>query len=155
MINTPWLFIDELEGEYGLYRKMVMEKYALSAIEVDVILFLAYNSEIDLAADIAKMTRRQKSHISMAVKGLTEKGYLYSESDLHNQKKMHLKITENAEEIVEFGKGVQQSFIDLVYTGFTQEETACFSELCNRILQNIRSNHEKTGRGNDGAREFI
>lgn len=145
MINTPWLFIDELDGEYGMYRKKVMEKYSLSAIEVDVILFLANNNEINLAADIAKITRRQKSHISMAVKGLTEKGYLHSEPDPHNQKKMHLEITESAKEIVEFGKKMQQSFIDLVYIGFTQEEIICFSELCNRILKNIRNQHEKAG----------
>lgn len=143
MINTPWLFIDELSNEYRTYRKTVMEKYALSAIEVDVILFLANNTEIDLAADIAKMTNRQKSHISMAVKALTEKGYLHTEPDLHNQKKMHLKITESAEDIVEFGKEMQKSFINMVYTGFTPEEILYFSEMCNRILKNIRDMREK------------
>lgn len=143
MINTPWLFIDELSTEYRTYRKAVMEKYTLSAIEVDVILFLANNSGIDLAADIAKMTNRQKSHISMAVKALTEKGYLYSEPDVHNQRKMHLRISKSAENIVEFGKKMQNSFIEMVYTGFTPEEILHFSEMCNRILKNIRDIREK------------
>ena len=143
MINTPWLFIDELSTEYRTYRKAVMEKYTLSAIEVDVILFLANNSGIDLAADIAKMTNRQKSHISMAVKALTEKGYLYSEPDVHNQRKMHLRISKSAENIVEFGKKMQNSFIEMVYTGFTPEEILHFSVMCNRILKNIRDIREK------------
>lgn len=56
--------------------KKVMVRYDLSAAEVDVLLFLANNSQFDLAVDIVRVRKMQKSHVSLAVNKLCEKGYI-------------------------------------------------------------------------------
>lgn len=53
--------------------KKVMVRYDLSAAEVDVLLFLANNSQFDLAVDIVRVRKMQKSHVSLAVNKLCEK----------------------------------------------------------------------------------
>lgn len=50
-----------------------MMRYHLSAAEVDILLFLANNSQFDLATDIVRVRKMQKSHVSLAVNGLCEK----------------------------------------------------------------------------------
>lgn len=73
MFDEQWQFAVEVEREYAQYRKKVMMRYHLSAAEVDILLFLANNSQFDLATDIVRVRKMQKSHVSLAVNGLCEK----------------------------------------------------------------------------------
>ena len=82
MFDEQWQFAVEVEREYAQYRKKVMMRYHLSAAEVDILLFLANNSQFDLATDIVRVRKMQKSHVSLAVNGLCEKGYLRKEGDM-------------------------------------------------------------------------
>ena len=54
MFDEQWQFAVEVEREYAQYRKKVMMRYHLSAAEVDILLFLANNSQFDLATDIVR-----------------------------------------------------------------------------------------------------
>ena len=85
MFDEQWQFAVEVEREYAQYRKKVMMRYHLSAAEVDILLFLANNSQFDLATDIVRVRKMQKSHVSLAVNGLCEKGYLRKEGDMLRQ----------------------------------------------------------------------
>ena len=55
MFDEQWQFAVEVERKYNQYRKKVMVRYDLSAAEVDVLLFLANNSQFDLAVDIVSV----------------------------------------------------------------------------------------------------
>ena len=79
MFDEQWQFAVEVERKYNQYRKKVMVRYDLSAAEVDVLLFLANNSQFDLAVDIVRVRKMQKSHVSLAVNKLCEKGYIQKE----------------------------------------------------------------------------
>lgn len=63
MFDEQWQFAVEVEREYAQYRKKVMMRYRLSAAEVDILLFLANNSQFDLATDIVRVRKMQKSHV--------------------------------------------------------------------------------------------
>ena len=54
MFDEQWQFAVEVERKYNQYRKKVMVRYDLSAAEVDVLLFLANNSQFDLAVEDRK-----------------------------------------------------------------------------------------------------
>ena len=99
MFDEQWQFAVEVERKYNQYRKKVMVRYDLSAAEVDVLLFLANNSQFDLAVDIVRVRKMQKSHVSLAVNKLCEKGYIQKETDAADRKKVHLKLEESASEI--------------------------------------------------------
>ena len=102
MFDEQWQFAVEVERKYAKYRKKVMVRYDLSAAEVDVLLFLANNSQFDLAVDIVRVRKMQKSHVSLAVNKLCEKGYIQKETDAADRKKVHLKLEESASEIIRF-----------------------------------------------------
>lgn len=137
MFDEQWQFAVEVEREYAQYRKKVMTRYDLSAAEVDVLLFLANNSQFDLAADIVRVRKMQKSHVSLAVNKLCEKGYLQKETDAADRKKVHLKLNESAAEIVKCGRECQKEFGESLFRGISEKDKKEFLRICEQIRQNV------------------
>lgn len=121
MFDEQWQFAVEVEREYAQYRKKVMMRYHLSAAEVDILLFLANNSQFDLATDIVRVRKMQKSHVSLAVNGLCEKGYLRKEGDMADRKKVHLKLEPAAAECVCYGQKCQKEFGESLFSEFQRK----------------------------------
>jgi len=134
-----WEFIEDIEVEYHVHRKTIMEKFGLSAIEVDVILFLANNPQYTMAADISRARKLPKSHVSLAVNRLMQKGFLKGTADDTNQKKVCLIITEQAQDMISFGKNEQKKFVDDLFHGFTPKEKEVFQSMCNCIRENAHT----------------
>ena len=135
MFDEQWQFAVEVERKYNQYRKKVMVRYDLSAAEVDVLLFLANNSQFDLAVDIVRVRKMQKSHVSLAVNKLCEKGYI--QTDAADRKKVHLKLEESASEIIRFGQDCQRAFGESLFSGISREDREEFLRLCELIRRNV------------------
>lgn len=104
--------------------------------EVDVLLFLANNSQFDLAVDIVRVRKMQKSHVSLAVNKLCEKGYIQKETDAADRKKVHLKLEESASEIIRFGQDCQRAVWRIVvFRNFQRRQ--------GRISQIMRADSEE------------
>ena len=129
MFDEQWQFAVEVERKYNQYRKKVMVRYDLSAAEVDVLLFLANNSQFDLAVDIVRVRKMQKSHVSLAVNKLCE--------DAADRKKVHLKLEESASEIIRFGQDCQRAFGESLFSGISREDREEFLRLCELIRRNV------------------
>ena len=127
MFDEQWQFAVEVERKYAQYRKKVMMRYRLSAAEVDILLFLANNSQFDLATDIVRVRKMQKSHVSLAVNGLCEKGYLRKEGDTADRKK----------ECVCYGQKCQREFGESLFCGISEEDKKEFMRLCELIRKNV------------------
>lgn len=144
MLGDYWEFMSKLVNEYGTYRKIVMDTFQMPAIEVDVMLFLANNTQYDTAYDIVRTRHIPKSHVSLAVKGLMQRGYLTGIADDSGRKKIHLKIMPSAREMVEFGQNQQRLFIRSMFSDFTPEEESAYKSFCCRIMDNIsKTNNER------------
>ena len=113
MFDEQWQFAVEVERKYAKYRKKVMVRYDLSAAEVDVLLFLANNSQFDLAVDIVRVRKMQKSHVSLAVNKLC------------------------ASEIIRFGQDCQRAFGESLFSGISREDREEFLRLCELIRRNV------------------
>ena len=137
MFDEQWQFAVEVEREYAQYRKKLMMRYHLSAAEVDILLFLANNSQFDLATDIVRVRKMQKSHVSLAVNGLCEKGYLRKEGDMADRKKVHLKLEPAAAECVCYGQKCQKEFGESLFCGISEEDKKEFLRLCELIRKNV------------------
>ena len=130
MFDEQWQFAVEVERKYNQYRKKVMVRYDLSAAEVDVLQF-------DLAVDIVRVRKMQKSHVSLAVNKLCEKGYIQKETDAADRKKVHLKLEESASEIIRFGQDCQRAFGESLFSGISREDREEFLRLCELIRRNV------------------
>lgn len=127
-----------IANSYSEAEKAVMEQYGMTAIEVDVMLFLANNPQFDTAAEIVSVRRIAKSHVSMAVSKLTARGFLQKLRDEKDRKKIHLRITENASPMVRDAQQFQKDFRASILKGFTEEEKQQMETFVDRIAENIR-----------------
>lgn len=127
-----------IANSYSEAEKAVMEQYGMTAIEVDVMLFLANNPQFDTAAEIVSVRRIAKSHVSMAVSKLTARGFLKKLRDEKDRKKIHLRITENASPMVRDAQQFQKDFRTSILKGFSEEEKHQMEMFVDRIVRNIR-----------------
>lgn len=124
---------------YASFLEPVCRKYQLTRMELAVLLFLANNPQFCSAADIVEHRQFAKSHVSMAVKTLSEKGYLTKSHAANNRKTICLSICDSAAEIVQDGQAAQKVFIDVLFRDFTPEDVAKLTELLTKINTNITS----------------
>ena len=125
------------ETLYGKLLAPVCTQYGLTRMELNVLLFLYHNPEHDTASEIVKRRRLTKSHVSMSVRSLEEKGLLTCAYRGRNRRTIHLTLTDAAAEIVETGCAAQKQFTEVVFSGFTQEERDTLWNMIDRIDHNI------------------
>lgn len=137
-----WDFISEFDETYDFHRKRIMKEFSLSAVEVDVLMFVANNPELNTAADFIRLRKIAKSHVSLAVNTLYSKGLLEKVSDEKNKKKIHLVPTSKAEEIVKFGRIEQAEFAGVIDESVTNEEKRLLKNAMERIMKNLNEKYK-------------
>ena len=132
--NTFADFAICMAKEYEPFRRRIMERFSLSAAEVDVLMFLANNPEYNTAAQV-----------SLAVNSLSEKGLLIRKSG-ENRKSVCLIPSESAAPVIAFGREMQDAFQETLFFGFSAEEKATFDALHEKMranLENMKKSKEK------------
>ncbi|MDO4500515.1 MAG: MarR family transcriptional regulator [Erysipelotrichaceae bacterium] len=137
-----WNFIREFEEAYDYHRKKIMKSFELSAIEVDVLAFVSNNPSLNTAADVVRYKKIAKSHVSLAVKSLIDKGYLRKEVDEKDKKKYHLIPCEKAEVIVDFARRERDEFIKVIDQSITEEDKQSFREVMLKIENSLKKEYE-------------
>ena len=81
MIN---LFDHYASGE-KMYQKMVApvcEAHHLTYMEFTVLMFLANHPQYDTATEVVKYRHLTKSHVSLSIRGLLDRGLLHAEHQI-------------------------------------------------------------------------
>lgn len=141
-LMTFWNFISEFDKAYEIHRKKVMQRYDMSAIEVDVLLFIANNPSLNTASDIVRFRKIAKSHVSLAVKSLLGKGYLEKYADGHNRKLIRLSPSASAKEMIAFGQAEQRAFGAALEQGISAEEHEHFRQYMSLLTRNLRDMYD-------------
>lgn len=136
-----WNFIAEFDKAYDIHRKRIMQRYDLSAIEVDVLLFIANNPTFNTASDIVRFRKIAKSHVSLAVKSLLQKGYITKYCDEQNRKLIRLSTTSAAEEMITYGQEEQRKFGTVLEQGISEEEKEQFKQYLTTLSQTLRDTY--------------
>ena len=120
----------------------ICKKWNLTRNELDVLLFLANNPEYDRAVDIVNNRGLSKSHVSLSISSLEEKGLLLRNSDPGDKRTVHLKLTGQAEVIAEAGRMAQKRFFSYLHQGVTQEQIQLMVEFGKKVNENIKNIEE-------------
>ena len=125
----------------NLYEQMVMpvcKAHGLTYMEFTVLMFLANNPQYDTAAQIVRLRRLTKSHVSLSVKGLQQRGLLKGVYFPGNKKTLHLHLTDAAAPVVADGRAAQETFGEQLVRGFTKEEVEQLYYLVNKLHENMK-----------------
>ena len=127
---------------YARLLEPICKKWDLTRNELDVILFLANNPDYDRAVDIVNHRGLSKSHVSLSINNLERRGLLRRIADPADRRMVHLRLTEEAEPIMEVGCRVQKQFMDYLHQGVTQEQLELMRLFAQRVYENIRNIEE-------------
>ncbi len=133
------VMIDNLYVTRELYSMLfgpICAKYRLTRAEMLVLLFLSKSSRADTATDIVETFKITKSHVSASVRDLIARGYLESRCDSQNHRKIHLRLRENADAVIQEGHAVQEAFLNVLCRGFSEEDRLAFRSYLQRINHN-------------------
>ena len=111
-------------------------QYGLTNLELNILFFLKSNCELDTAKDMSEKLHLSKSNISDAVDSLTKKGYLKGIQDEKDRRYIHLKLSEEAENILEGAFKLHEEFVDSITKDIPQEKLDTARYVLEQILTN-------------------
>ena len=118
------------------YSKLV-EEYALTLLDVRVLLFLDRHGAENTAKDIVKIHCFTKSNVSKSIEALLEKGYLHKEYDNQDRRRIHLQIQPAAEPIIKRAKEEHEKILRTVFQGIDKSEMDVIRQVAQKITRNI------------------
>ena len=124
---------------YELLSSEVCDRHELTQMEYDILMFLHNNPQHNTAADIVKIRKSTKSHVSTSLKSLENKGLIERIQSEDNKKHISIVLLEKAEFIVQEGIYAQKQFAYNVLSGLTEEE----KYMCIKVFNKICNNAEK------------
>lgn len=141
------VFEHYLAGEriYNQIMSPVCEKYRLTFTELTVIMFLYNNPALDTASDIVKCRNIAKSHVSVSVYSLEEKGLITKTYCDGNKKSIHLKLTDLATPVILDGKTAQDQFSEIILDGVSKDERLTLIKIRKKMDDNIKKYIDKKG----------
>lgn len=136
---------------YELLSGRVCDRYGLTQMEYDILMFLHNNPQHNTAAEIVKVRKSTKSHVSISLKNLENKGLVERIQSETNKKHIEIVLLDKAELIVEAGINAQKEFAQDVLSGLTEEEKRIcinvFNKICNNAEEHLKE-HKETANEN-------
>ena len=136
-----------IKSYYELLSSRICDQYGLTQMEYDILMFLHNNPQHNTAAEIVKIRKSTKSHVSTSLKKLENKGLIERIQSEDNKKHIEIVLLDKAELIVEAGINVQKQFAQNVLSGLTEEEThmciKVFNKICNNAEEYLRKYKER------------
>ena len=117
----------------------VCRQWDLTKNELDVILFLANNPEFDRAADVVTHRGMTKSHVSLSVANLENRGILIRQTDPEDRRTIRLKLTDPGFEIAAEGRSVQEAFFRQLFQGISREDSEFWMKMLEQVCRNVDS----------------
>ena len=126
----------------------VCEKYQLRQLEYDILMFLYNNPEYNTAADIVRVRKSTKSHVSTSLKVLEDRGFIERRVDKDNKKHVTIHLLQMANEVIEDGIWAQKEFAQDMFEGLSEEEIRVFMNVFQKVYDNAERmilNEKKVG----------
>ena len=143
MTDAFWDNVLLFKGLYDQALDPVAQRWKLTRMELDLLLFLANNPARNTAAEAVRLRQWTKSHVSAAAHSLQEKGLLSARHPEGNRKTLLLTPLPAAGEAVRDGQAAQRSFFQAMHRGFTPEERQALEAISEKIARNIRDTMNK------------
>ena len=114
----------------------VCEKYQLRQLEYDILMFIYNNPKYNTAADIVRIRKSTKSHVSTSLKVLEDRGFIERRVDKDNKKHVTIHLLQMANEVIEDGIWAQKEFAQDMFEGLSEEEIRVFMNVFQKVYEN-------------------
>ena len=131
-----WEKQKKIKALYELYARPVREKYELTLMEYIVLQILYRDPETDTVSAIAESGQYTKSHVSSSVRSLESRDLIVREYRDNNNKTIHLKLTDQAREILKEAEAARNLYLKCLFKGFSEQEFRQMGDLFEKACRN-------------------
>ena len=117
----------------------ICQEWKMTRNELDILLFLYNNPEYDRAADIVSHRGIAKSHVSLSVASLEEKGLLLRRFSEQDRRTAHLELQEQGRGIAAQAREKQMQYFSALYQGISREEFEIWRNIMQKVRDNIKN----------------
>lgn len=114
------------------------DKYALTPICADILVFLSKNPHYNTATHIIDKRHFTKSHVSTALKHLEKEGYITRFYDGTNHKTIYLSLTHKALQALDEIEPLHFNFLQNLTEGISPEELETTEKPSKTMIENAR-----------------
>ena len=135
-------YFDAMSSAKKSYDKLldpICQQWNLTRNELDVMLFLFNNPKYTRAADIVAHRGIAKSHVSLSVSTLEEKGLLQRRFSEQDRRTAHLELLEQGLVIAAQAKERQIQYFSALYQGISPEEFELWKNIMSKVHENIKN----------------
>ncbi len=132
-----------LKEAYDRALDPVAQRWGLTRMELDLLLFLHNNPGSATAAAAVRLRQWTKSHVSAAVHSLKVRGLLSAAHPEGNRKTLRLTPLPAAESILKEGREAQCAFFQAMRRDFTRSEERALEDILKKIARNVRDAMKK------------
>ena len=115
----------------------VCREWNLPQTALDILLFLANNSEYDTARDICRIRGIKANLVSVHVERLVQEGYLERREVPGDRRKTELTCTEKAAHVWKQGCEIQRVFFEMLFSGVPEESRKIFERVMEQTEKNL------------------
>ena len=136
MINTCGMKMRKLLEKKS---EVLVQKYGVRNVELEILLFLYHSSCGDTAKDIVEQKNLSKAHISKSVDNLRAKGFVV----LIDRRKRHIELTQKAEEAAKEMLEIHNDCKRIIMRYVTEEEKAVMDRVMQKMLRSLDEELQK------------
>ena len=140
MINTCGMKMRKLLEKKS---EVLVQKYGVRNVELEILLFLYHSSCGDTAKDIVEQKNLSKAHISKSVDNLRAKGFVVLIEDDNDRRKRHIELTQKAEEAAKEMLEVHNDCKRIIMLYVTEEEKAVMDRVMQKMLRSLDEELQK------------
>lgn len=123
---------------YSQHISRAAEKFHITKVEADVLLFLYNNPSCNTAREIVEFRHIAKSYVSKAVEQMVEKGYIACCGDERDRRLVRLRLLPEAKPVVKKLRQEQQEAFQVALKGITDSEQEQLRKIIEKISANIK-----------------
>lgn len=114
-------------------------------MEYDIIMFLHYHPQLNTAADMVKIRKATKSHVSTALKNLENRKFIEKRQCENNKRCNEIFLLAPAQEIVAAGMQLHHDFMHQLLEGIDRKDLDVFLNVFEKICANAEKGLVKAG----------
>lgn len=131
--------VEEIKRLYAKISAPIEAKYGLTHLEFRILMFLADHPGCDTATEIVEKKKACKSHVSVSVHALQERGFVRGSCEKNDRRTVHLTVCEKAASIISEGRAAQKEFAGVLLKDFTEADKEAFRHCMKLLDRNLKS----------------
>lgn len=137
MVVAPFHTVAEkVIHSYNKMSEDLLNKFGLSQVSFDILMFLTNNPEFNTAQQISEIRHLKKNLVSVHVEKLVNTGLLQRHTIETDRRKIGLSCTEKSKPIIDEGLKLQERFFKEITTGISEREWTVFDNINRKIEEN-------------------